>query len=171
MDRRIMMLALAGGGAGLAVGPSLAQSHSTMGSAETEHAKRTASAGAATLQTSDMALGKAGNPKVKEFAQFEHDEQTTVAEIIKSMFPSLPSPPPETNATGMISRMRAMPAGAEFDQAYVAGQIDGHEMLLKIQDDYLKVGKDLPTIAVTKLVRGMVKEHLALLAELSKMVG
>ena len=34
-----------------------------------------------------MALEKARGAKVKEFAQFERDEQTTVGEILKSMDP------------------------------------------------------------------------------------
>jgi hypothetical protein len=42
----------------------------------------------------DMALEKARGAKVKEFAQFERDEQTMVGEILKSMDPDLGSPTP-----------------------------------------------------------------------------
>jgi hypothetical protein len=37
----------------------------------------------------DLALEKAHRAKIKEFAKFEHDEQTTVAEFLKTMDPSL----------------------------------------------------------------------------------
>lgn len=167
MDRRLMLLTLAAGGAGLAAGPVFAQT-SAAGDAEMDHSRRTSMVGTITLQTATLALEKGHSAKVKEFATFEHDEQTTVAEIIKSM--NMPLGEPDPQMTASVTKLKGL-SGVAFDKAFVAGQIEGHEMLLKIQEDYLKVGKDLPTIAVTKLVRGMVKEHLVLLADLHKMVG
>ena len=49
---------------------------------------------------------------------------------------------------------------------FVMAQIEGHQMLLAIQEEYLKAGKDREHVAVTKLVRGMVMEHLVLLNDL-----
>ena len=171
MDRRILMVALAAAASAGATGSAYAQGAATMGQAEMEHAKKTAMVGSVALMTSDVALEKARNAKVKEFAEFEHDEQTTVAEILKSMDPSMAPPSPDPKMADMVSKLKGMSAGAAFDKAYVAGQIEGHEMLLKIQEDYLKVGKDMAHVAVTKLVRGMVKEHLTLLSDLHKTVG
>lgn len=73
-----------------AAGPALAQmAASKTGDAEMEHARKTAMVGSVALQTSDVALQKAVHAKVKEFATFEHDEQTTLAEILKAMDPSM----------------------------------------------------------------------------------
>lgn len=172
MDRRMMVVALAA--TALAAGATRqasAQGAPAMGEAEMDHAKKTAMVGAVALMTSDVALTKARNVKAKEFAQFEHDEQTTVAEILKSMNPSMTVPSPDPKMAEMVTKLKGMQSGAAFDKAYVAGQIEGHEMLLKIQDDYLKAGKDVAYMGVAKLVRGMVKEHLVLLSDLRKAVG
>ena len=168
MNRRLLVTSLAVLGV---AGPALSQTPtSKLGDAEMEHAKKTAMAGAANLQASDVALQKASHAKVKEFAKFEHDEQTTVAEVLMSMDPSMGPPMLDPKMAEMLTKLKGM-SGAAFDRMYVAGQIAGHEMLLTIQEDYLKDGKDMPTIAVTKLVLGMVKEHLALLADLHKTLG
>jgi putative membrane protein len=55
-----------------------------MGQAEVQHLQQTLATGTVALQTSEIALQKAQNPKVKQFAQFERDEQTTIAEVLRS---------------------------------------------------------------------------------------
>lgn len=173
MDRRHLVLSLAM--AGIA-GPALAQTATTMpagqmGKAEMEHSRRTAMAGMASLQMADIGLSKASDDDVKEFAKFEHDEQTTIAEILKSMDPSLASAKPDDKAMAMIAKLKEAKSGKAFDRDFVMGQIDGHKMLLDIQEDYLKVGKDMHHVAITKLARGMIKEHLAILDDLRKAMG
>jgi putative membrane protein len=159
MNRRLMIIALAAAAATPAFAQALspAAPAAGMGEAEKDHALKTAMAGMASLQMADMALQKAHEARVKDFAQFEHDEQTTVADILKSMDSSLTPPAPD--------------AATAFDKAFVAGQIEGHQKLLAIQEDYLKAGRDRETINATKLMRGMIREHLVLLGELHKMVG
>src|SRR3954470_18852623 len=56
-----------------------------MGEAEAKHAADTSTVGLMSLEASRIALKKAQNPKVKEFAQFEVDEQETIADVLKSM--------------------------------------------------------------------------------------
>jgi hypothetical protein len=41
-------------------------------------------------------------------------------------------------------------------------------LLRTIQERYLKTGHDLPTVNTTKLVLGMIDEHLALLSDLDR---
>lgn len=140
-----------------------------IGTPEMEHATKTAMVGGASLKIADLGLEKAEHAKVKEFAKFEHDEQTTVAEILMAMDPSMkpPAPDPKTEAT--IEKLSKMRKSAEFDREFLQAQTEGHEMLLKIQEDYLKIGKDRETVSTSKLILGMVKEHLALLSDLKKM--
>jgi putative membrane protein len=171
MDRRHVLLALAGG---ITATSALAQSSmpaapaAAMGEAERKHAVDTAMAGTASLQMADLGLEKASNAMVKQFAKFEHDEQTTIAEILKSMDPGLASAKPDEKAMAAVAKLKEAKPGAAFDRMFVEGQIDGHETLLAIQEDYLKSGKDTHHTAVVKLARGMIKEHLALLADLKK---
>ena len=174
MDRRMMLAAVA---AAVAAVPATAQTAAPapmgamapMGSPEMDHAAKTAMVGGASLKIADIGLEKATRAKVKEFAKFEHDEQVTVAEILMSMDPAMKPPAPDAKTAATIEKLSKMPKGAAFDRAFLEAQTEGHEMLLKIQDDYLKAGKDRETINGTKLIRGMVKEHLALLADLKTM--
>jgi putative membrane protein len=57
-------------------------------------------------------------------------------------------------------------SGKDFQKAYVNAQIEGHQKLLRIQEDYLASGKDVGHMNVAKLTRGQIKEHLQLLADL-----
>lgn len=182
MDRRLILMSLA---AMAGTGPALAQMAGStsgamsgsmpggmtmeMGQAEKNHAMRTGAAGAAALMVADLGLEKARGAKVKEFAKFEHDEQTTIAEILKSMDPSMSPPKPDAKMTATIDKLREMKPGPEFDRAFIQAQTDGHEVLLDIQEDYLKVGKNREVVNVTKLARGQIKEHLTLLSDLKKM--
>ena len=156
-----------------------------MGEAEARHAADTTTAGLMALETSWIALKKAQNPKVKEFAQLEVAEQETIADVLKSMRDqSVPAsgqvkaPSAEVVQTNLDAKGKAMAeklqkaeAGAAFDRDYVQGQIEGHNQLLEIQETYLKTGKDRENLNVTKLMRGQIKEHLTLLQDMLKQLG
>ena len=156
-----------------------------MGEADAKHAADTSSAGLMSLETSRIALKKAQHPKVKEFAQFEVDEQETIADVLKSMrdqstpasgqvkAPSAEVIQTNLDAKGkqMVEKLQKAEAGAGFDREYVQGQIQGHQQLLQIQETYLKSGKDRENLNVTKLMRGQIKEHLALLQDIEKQLG
>ena len=66
-----------------------------------------------------MALEKARGAKVKEFAQFERDEQTTVGEILKSMDPDLGSPTPPADVTQALEKLQQMKPGEAFDREFI----------------------------------------------------
>ena len=156
-----------------------------MGEAEAKHAADTSTVGLAALQTSQIALKKAQNPKVKEFAQLEIAEQETIADVLKSMRDQstpasgqVKAPTAEVIQTNLDAKGKAMAeklqkaeAGAAFDHEYVQGQIEGHQQLLEIQEAYLKSGKDRENLNVTKLMRGQIKEHLTLLQDMMKQLG
>lgn len=185
MNRRTMLLAAA---AAASASPAFAQTKPTLtpsnppgapsnpptvtpsplGQAEQTHANRTAMLGGASLQMADIALQKARHPRVKEFARFEHDEQTTVAAVLKSMDPTIQPPSPPKDVADVIDRLKQMDRGAAFDREFVSAQIKGHETLRGIQEDYLKTGNDLPTVDTTKLILGMISEHLTLLSDLRR---
>ena len=71
--------------------------------------------------------------------------------------------PQEEQAT--LQKMEQMD-GKEFEAAYVRAQTEGHQKLLRIQEEYLASGKDPAHLIVAKLARGQIKEHLQLLADL-----
>jgi putative membrane protein len=53
-----------------------------------------------------------------------------------------------------LKRSKSSRGGEVFNRQFVAAQIQGHQMLRSIQEEYLKEGKAQPTINVTKLVLG-----------------
>jgi predicted outer membrane protein len=67
-----------------------------------------------------------------------------------------------------LERMRAEPAGAEFDRAYLGALANGHLEQLRIQETYLDSGRGSrgDAVNVAKLARSMVKEHLQLLSDI-----
>jgi putative membrane protein len=155
----------------------------SMSDAQKKHVMDTMAAGSLSLALSRIALTKVKHPMLKQFAGFEVAEQETIANILKQMqMPGgIPSgaviPPTETevvsnlDATGktMVERMQAMKAGPAFDRDYVKAQIDGHKLLLDIQEAYLKTPDNADETHVALLAKGMIKEHLALLGDLEKM--
>ena len=149
--------------------------------AQQKHLRDTMAVGSLSLLLSRIAQPKVTHPLLKQFAQFEIAEQETVADVLKAI---------QTNAApkGMIQapteaelmqnldnagkasveKLRAQPAGAQFDRDYIRYQVEGHRKLLEIQEVYLKSPDNLDQTNVAKLARGMIKEHLTLLADLDK---
>jgi putative membrane protein len=145
-----------------------------------QYMRETSALGALSLAISRIAEEKIQTDDLKEFAQLEVAEQETLADVLKSMQnPNLTDgsikPPSEAEVEQHLDRrgreklekMRATPAGAEFDREYLAAQATGHLELLRIQETYLNSGHaNHALINVAKLARGMIKEHLQLLADI-----
>ncbi len=152
MDRRAMLAAAAiaiVAGPVRAEGDSQSDKQNGMGNAERTHAEKTAAIGTASLTMAQLASEKAHGAKVKEFAKFERDEQTTVAAILKTMDPSLTPSHLPPDVAQAIDKLKSSHGGEVFDREFVSAQIQGHEMLRSMQEEYLKEGKDQPTINVT----------------------
>jgi putative membrane protein len=143
---------------------ALAQGTAEMGEAEQRHATETLKVGSLALMSSDYAKGKLTAPRAKEFAQFEIDEQTTIAQIIKESA-GLAPPPPDAEAKATMAKLEAA-RGKALDTAYVQAQTDGHQKLLAIQERYLSEGRNPHMRHVAMLARGQIKEHLKLLADI-----
>jgi putative membrane protein len=146
------------------------------GEAETKHMQETMRAGSLSLVQSRLAQDKAQDAKVKQFAKFEVDEQTGIAEVLKSMQGATgQGAAPNAEAQGqlddkgkqMLKRLQDA-KGADFDAAYLKAQLDGHQELLKIQEAYIGSGKVREHVNVAKLARGHIKEHIAMLQDLQK---
>jgi putative membrane protein len=182
LQRRKLIIALAG----TAASPAFAQSQSgrtpgstNLSSSETQYIQETITTGSLALLTSRIAQQKARSEKLKEFSQFEVAEQETIGDVLTSLQdPGLVSgkvnPPQEAEAeqhldrTGheLLQKIRGEQAGSSFDRQYLQAQIDGHEKLLRIQENYLGSGRNVEALNIAKLARGMIKEHLQLLTDI-----
>jgi putative membrane protein len=205
MDRRVVLAALAA----VAAGPALAQtsgasptagatttgsarSGSTMGQADMQHLQQTMMLGMVALETSRIALEKARNDDLKQFARFETDEQTTLSEVIRSMMDPLgtattgaATPSQSTSVAaptaGMTMQIDAkgremlqklnQSSGAEFDREYLQGQVQGHRDLLQVQERYLQSNpQNREHMNIAKMARGTIREHIALLEDIQKKI-
>jgi putative membrane protein len=155
-----------------------------MGEAETTHAQQTSMVGALSLMQSRLALQNAENDQVQAFAQFEVTEQETIADILMSMQSGTTEvsgevmAPADEDLMAMIdeagqaklTELQGL-SGAEFDAAYVQANLEGHQQLLAIQEEYLASGTMREHVNVAKLARGMITEHIAHLEALQGAMG
>jgi len=145
-----------------------------------QYVRETSAIGSLSLAVSRLAQQKAQTDDLKEFAQLEVAEQEALADVLKSLQnPGLVDgtikPPSEADVEQhldqrgreKLEKMRAAPAGTEFDREYLGAQATGHLELLRIQETYLNSGRNnRDFINAAKLARGMIKEHLQLLADI-----
>lgn len=200
MDRRIALAALTAAAAAPLAGRAFAQSGGPAqrpANLDVRHLEDTMQVGTVALATSRMALEKARDPRVRQFAQFEIAEQETVAAVLKAMQePETTASTADTGANGqptaagtssraadsnaqpslgpqggpMVDKMQAL-SGAEFDRQYVQAQIEGHKQLLQIQDAVLQSGAPREQRGVARMARTQISEHIVLLQGLQQALG
>jgi putative membrane protein len=154
--------------AGSAIGP------------EMQWMQQTLMVGSLSLALSRLAEQKARFARLKQFANFEVNEQQTMANVLKEMQnPSSPSgtitPPTEAEVQQHLDQMgrqtlqmlQSAQAGETFDRDYLMNQIEGHQKLLHIQEEYLPTGRNPEAVIVAKLASTMIREHLQLLANIN----
>ncbi|TCZ55598.1 DUF4142 domain-containing protein [Roseicella aquatilis] len=171
MDRRGILLGSAGLAA-LALSPRLvlAQVRTVPAVSGAEHLAKTLMGGTLAKQTSQLALERAQNAKVKQFASFEIAEQTALAQVLTDV----DNPPPvplDADHAAVLKTLQGQ-TGAAFDRAYVLSQIQQHQALLQIQQGYLEnTNRSADTQHIAVLARVSIQQHLVMLQELQQMVG
>jgi putative membrane protein len=184
MNRRLLLASIATLSAGRVVAQQLFQPAPAPGAAtdtQQKHVRDTMAYGSLSLLLSRTAKSKVSHPLLKQFVDFEIAEQETVGGILKAILtnaaPSGDTPSPsdadlrqnlDEAGKASVEKLRALKAGSEFDRDYIRYEIEGHRKLLDIQEVYLRSPDNLDETNVAKLARGMIKEHLTLLAEIDK---
>jgi putative membrane protein len=169
--------------------PRQAQAGPQSSPADSRQIEQTLAAGTVTLQASTLARTKAQNERVKSFAAAEEAEQNTLFEVLHSLAdpattastdPRTTQAAPAAATAPVISdqgaaameRMSRAGPGPEFDRDYVRLQIDGHQEQLAIQDRYLAgAPQNREQVAIAKLARGQIREHLARLEDIRRELG
>ncbi len=208
MDRRILLAGIAslavmpalaqtggssatqqpGAASGSASGARMNQANGQMSQADMQHMQQTMQLGMVALETSRIAMQKAQNPELKQFAQFEVQEQTTLSEVLRFMMEpaataatsgqsgqagsstaSAGAMPMDQQSRDMVQKLQSAQAGAEFDRQYLQGQIQGHQNLLQVQERYLQSNpKNREHMNVAKMARTQIREHIALLENIQQ---
>lgn len=118
------------------------------------------------LATSQIATGKTTQANAKEFAGFELTEAIAVTTVLKDL--KTPVPAPDAKAQATLAKIKNTPAGPAFDKAYIQAQLENHEFLRDLAEDYLKksAGKTTPAESQTRhlatLALATFKEHVAI---------
>ncbi len=140
-----------------------------------DYRKMTLMAGTLAKQSSELAMQKASNAKVKQFASFEMAEQTAIAQALTSQQTPAAVALDDKRAAALKSLQSV--SGADFDKAYIAAQIDGHSELLGIQQAFLNgKGQDAASLLasdtahVATLAKAVIEMHLAMLKDLNDML-
>ena len=137
-----------------------------------DYKRMTLMVGTLAKQTSELAMQKAGNAKVKQFAGFEVAEQTAIAQALTSQQTPAAVSLGDKQA-GVLKNLQGA-SGADFDKAYISAQIDGHSELLGIQDAFLQgKGQDTASLLasdtahIATLAKAVIQMHLAMLKDLN----
>jgi putative membrane protein len=117
------------------------------------------------LVTSQLAVNKATNQYAKEFAGFELEEAKAVTTVLKDL--GTPVPVMTAKAQATLAKIKTT-TGVDFDKAYIQAQLENHEFLRDLAQNYLKnsTGKTTPAESQTRhlatLALATFKEHVAL---------
>jgi putative membrane protein len=135
--------------------------------------------GALTLRASRIALPELKVPKLKAFANFEVAEQEILWPILRSLagsdlFTHGADPPTDTElerhlvplARNILDNLRRTEGGTALARQFFLLQVNAHQQLLRLQEDYLRLGTNVHYIPVIKLMDSMVREHLQLLDDI-----
>lgn len=126
------------------------------------------------LATSQIAVQKASNINAKEFAGFELGEAIAVTGVLKDL--GTPVPPMDAKAKATLAKIKSTPAGPEFDKAYIKAQLENHEFLRDLAQNYISKGK-LSGAAenqgrhLATLSLAVFKEHVAITSRILKELG
>ena len=119
------------------------------------------------LLSSRVAADKATDPAVKAFAMLEVSEQEAVARA----FSAAPSDQVAPDHAAMLEQMGAMPAGAEFDQQYLAAQMQGHEQLRALHAAYAENGANPMARGASIVGVPAIDSHMSMLRAISNRLG
>lgn len=127
------------------------------------YARLAASSDAFEIQSSQMALARAQNPAVRQYAQMlithhtQTSQQLAAAAQASGMAPPAPMQLPIT--ARMLGELQRA-SGANFDRVYLMQQIPAHEMALALHSNYAQRG-DTPALrSVAAAAVPLVQQHL-----------
>ncbi|SEM77348.1 Tat (twin-arginine translocation) pathway signal sequence [Mucilaginibacter gossypiicola] len=126
------------------------------------------------LATSQIAVNKATNKNAKEFAGFELGEAIAVTGVLKDL--GTPVPMMDAKAKATLEKIKSTPAGPEFDKAYIKAQLENHEFLRDLAQNYISKGKMAGAAEnqgrhLATLSLAVFKEHVAITSRILKELG
>lgn len=145
-----------------APGSRVSPNSTTPGNVDSKFAIKAAHSDQTEIQTSQLALQKSTNPKVRQYAERMISHHTTSSQKLMPIAMQKGITLPKD--VGPLNRplLNELPqlSGAEFDKAYVVGQVRGHAGTQAEYQTYLREGRDANLKAFAKEILPVVTEHL-----------
>jgi len=130
---------------------------------DAKFATSVANGGMAEVALGKVAVEKATNPQVKEFAEMmvadhgkANEELMAIAKTKNITLPVAPDDEHQKMAADVSAK-----SGVEFDKAYVDAMVDGHKKTVSLLEDGAKNCKDADLMAFATKTLPTVKAHLA----------
>lgn len=114
------------------------------------------------IETSRVAIQKARNAQVKNFAQMMVTDHNQMSAKLKAATPPGVALPAGLDAAhqAKLDALRNMPAGANFDRAYMNAQVEAHNEALALHQNYARNGDVAPLREVANTAVPVVEGHL-----------
>lgn len=129
------------------------------------------------IQAGEVALDKATNEAVRDFAQMmiDHhtslDQQGTALATQLGITPALPDQRLPQVQAAELATLQATAAGNQFDRVYVAQQITAHQRALALVDAGLDRAERAELRALLTQARPIIQTHLALAESIQDDIG
>jgi putative membrane protein len=144
----------AAAGAGAAAG--------TLSSADRTFVDQAAESGVATVQAGRLAVQKARDPRVRQFAQRMIDDHDTandeLAKLASSRGVALPGEPALRHREELDALRQH--SGVDFDRAYMKGQVADHQKAVALFDRQARMGQDTALRQWAAKMLPALREHL-----------
>ncbi len=116
------------------------------------------------IESSRLALERAQDPKVQEFARMMIEQHTDTTQKVTAaargagIVPDQPQLMPVQQQ--MMTELRAAGSGSGFERTYLAQQRRAHDMALALHEGYAKDGQSPELRAVAGAAVPIIKEHI-----------
>lgn len=142
--------------------PGAPQPGASQPGAGSEPWREALSAGILALVTSQLAVSKAQNDLLKNFAGFEVAEQRSVVQAMQIAGLPVPSQLRVEGEDARVMQQLEAASGAEFDRLYLRAQITGHQELLRLHNG-MKAGGTREQKIISTLAAVTAEQHLRIL--------
>ncbi|MGA7324490.1 MAG: DUF4142 domain-containing protein [Rhodomicrobium sp.] len=131
---------------------------------EERYIEDTLALGDISLATSRLAQRNVHHRRVRTFAEYETAEQELIGSLLRSFGGRVPAEAREERRDEArdLRELR----GERFDEAFLDAQAEGHEHLLRVQNEFIKTGRDDDLQTIAKLIRGRIQEHVDLIQKI-----
>ena len=123
------------------------------------------------INSSQIALQKSQNPKVRQFASMliKDHTKTTAATMKAAQRAGLNPPPPmlDAGATASITELQNASA-ADFDRIYLAQQVPAHQNAFSLHSHYANAGDERALRTSARMALDPIRQHLDAATKLQK---